>query len=257
MLLPALGLAWACASQSDRSPAVHTAASTAVPEVAGLVVHLPPPQDVAAILRVHRDGQGMDPTLASTTVSAGDSRITVPPGDSAQVRFGLGADALERLQIGGRDVLIEVPEGAVLDLRDDPCAGWALGAPWLDPNKAQDDVATCVSEDSPCPAGMAPAPGPALALDPLCPQDPYGQRCVLPARVRFDGESGGTLHFSDAQGTLIDQPVSPGDVVDLPPMGCGLPTLTTTAGPVGLAPGPGERWQITIDAQGAVDGAPL
>ncbi len=256
MLLPALWLAWACASQSDRSPAIHASAATVV-SPSGLVVRLPPPQDAVATLRVHRQGQGMDPALAPTTVSAGDTVITVPSGETAQVRFGVNPDALERLQIADHSVLIEVPEDARLDLRDDPCCGWRLSTPWLDPNQAQDDVATCVSEDADCPAGMAPAPGPALAQDPLCGQIPDGRRCVRPARVRFDGVSGGSLHFSDPDGTLIDQPVTPGLVVDMPPMGCGLPTLTTSTGTVALAAGPGERWRITIDTQGAVTGSPL
>jgi hypothetical protein len=254
ILLPMILVA--CGSRSP-TPRTETACR-------GVTVNVTPPSDAdraagnLATLRGSFAGDGMGAEAEWICLDDGSQRRSIHHTFETAIRAS--ATELQRVTIQGTPVLIGVQPGGVLSISYHPCANWQLFAAWLDSGTMNDGVA--VKRADACPDGLVDGGEIHEADDPHCGADVEGEcvwrRCVRGATIGVDASAPRELVIT-ADVTMPDfiDRVRPGESVPIAPYGGFCPSFEAIdAGTehVRIAPGRGERWQLTVDAAGRVVG---
>lgn len=202
----------------------------------------------------------------------GERTAVVPPGSTLDVRVHASSAELQRIQVGTQVSLLRLPPGRTVVLKEDPTSGWRIEAPWLDPWNATASDALCARDPSragalPCRDGFSPTSGP--DADPLCRGATTRARCVRSALVRLVRRGSG--NFPTDRPLALCRLPPPGSALALRNLrrwcevhttidhcadGAACPGLEvdTGHGRARLLVGYGERWTVTFDDTGDVDG---
>lgn len=223
-------LALACHSRPAERAAPRQAAGCRGGE---LSVDLPAPTrgGPSATLTIDRKGEGMAIAERATCVHIGGRQVRLAAGERR--RFAIRADprALQRLAIGG-PLLAHIAPGDDWMLLDQPCFFWQLAGPRTDLWFAPAPFAYCArSESEQCRPGFVHPSPPRPVQDEICGDTEVIRRCAATAEVHFAGV---TRHIA--------------------PRDCGFEEVTTASEQVGLVVGFGERWHLSLDRAGRLQG---
>ena len=215
-----------------------------------------------ATLVVERKGEGMPSKERATCIEVGGETVIAAPGERVEVAIAAHAQQLQRLRIGGRLVLVPIAPGGRIRLADQPCFGWALSAPWLDPFAVGSDHAYCRADGATCREGYTQVGPPGPVSEPLCEthsDEDSSRRCVRNAAVRFVGAANTNLRlfrFGDESGEPIALGAGPAARELSPtamPAHCGEPEVATASERVMLILSAGSRVDVGVAASGRVE----
>ena len=184
----------------------------------------------------------MHPDERATCLLVGSEATLVGVGQSVEVAIGAHPTELQRVSVGGRDVLVWIAPGAMLRLVDDDCYDVALSSSWLDPHATEPPDAMCRDSDAECPEGWTQVGPPGPVEEPLCSvHDDHDseRRCVRDAFIEATGLR--WLPMGDDEGVVVES-----EGMTIPPRirGCATGTLASANDRVGLAIHPGARWTL-------------
>lgn len=214
----------------------------------------PEPDGPVATLRIDREGEGLARPERATCVHIGGQRIRLAPGERRHFSIRADPEALQHLAVGGLRLLAHVAAGDEWFLGDHPCFFWQLSGPRTDPWFAAPPLAYCSSRASrPCRPGFVRASPPRPVHDELCGSTEEIRRCAAVAVVRFAGPRPPAPREPPDEGISLAELARAGRV-EIQPRDCGFFQLATATEVVGLAVGVGERWRLSLDGDGALQG---
>jgi hypothetical protein len=194
----------------------------------------------------HAKGYGLDTDSVCVVTRDGERSVR----GSFSVELVASDRELQRVVIAGTPLLIHIPPHGELTVAPHPCVFWEMFAAWLDGPGLDPPRSIAVDNKRPCPNGYIEAGHIVEAAR----QDEakHARRCVRSARLVLDA-SAPRLKLVDQDDTL-----APGATIDWAPYGGICPHLTTVdtgREKIGIVPGVGERWRLTVDAAGKLRGS--
>jgi len=230
--------------QTDQTEAVQ-AEQPAPPSGKKFRVVLPAPVEGkrTADLSIRLTGEFLEEVHGADGVSVEGG---VPePGMKHMYRVHADDSELQRMEVGGTQVLITIPPESSMAIGDQPCFGWEMKSARFDPGLHAGQPRS----DGFCYKGWSK-----VAADYRCPAPTVvDEHCCLQTAVLSFGDSAGRVKELTNPGGGEEQLWDDG-TIEIIPGGCGFYTAKTAAGEVGLAIAFGEKWELAIDETGVVTG---
>jgi len=252
------------ARRPPRIPAVHASQRAEDCRPGALPIHATPAgssdsdRDQVAYLIIDRHGEAYSEDRQRTCVTVGNKDFEVAPGVTRAFEIQAHPTWLQELVVSGHRLLVHAPPGAQLRIADQPCFGWQLQAAGTDPWTDDDDHVECVGAEDACPEGFQPAPGPALALDPVCSLPAKPDRCIRQPAFRVGLQRAPWPRGlppaapTTDETRIVGRDLTQGEVYRAPLSHCGLVELRTRDEVVLLGFALGAKWSITLDPDGNV-----
>jgi hypothetical protein len=206
-------------------------------------------QKATQVVRVSVGGVGQD------VPAAPQSRI-------ATFEIPAAVGVLQTWQIDGQSLLIDVRPHEQILFRSDPCSGWSMTSPTIDPGRLKKPLAYCEVEGRDCRDGFARVDELPARNDKRCRGGGKGKViCARIGAMTLSSAARERVVFSgwDLDDTKEPVELQPGVPQDVSAsfMRCLRPYLTVRGVNTFLAIGFGQHWAIQIGADGSVTGKAL